>query len=272
MESRKYFGIKPNRVILPDGTCVSYRRFINGVLFEGETPTPPIVVDPILDNNSWETIRLVCETMNPADYWSIGDTKNVTGGDGYTRPVMIVDMSHGRTVFMFRYRTEQNYVWQPTIIDGVYNNYSTSQMRTTHLASGGGVRTELLDAELSAVLTASSYKVATNGNDGTLLTLSDQLWLPAEKELTQTRVYSVQAEFDALTTFDYFVANDNNTARVCPKVSAPTATSGNQYWERSPYAGDTGLVCDVNSVGSLNNNGASGSYGVAPCFAFTPTN
>lgn len=229
---------------------------------------PPLVVDPVLANNSWEVIRQVCEAGEAANYWAVGDVKNETGPDGYTRPVMIVDMSHGRTVFMFRNRTETGYIWQPTAIDGYYNNYSVSQMRTTHLAVGGGVRSELIGSDLAAQLTASSYKVATNGNDGTLLTLSDQLWLPAEKELTATRVYSRQDEFDALDTFDYFVANDTNTARKSPKASAPTATSGNIYWERSPYTGNAFGVCGVGSGGGLVSDGASSSYGVAPCFAW----
>lgn len=235
----------------------------------GVAPAP--AVDPILENNSWETIKAVCEEGKAADYWNVGDTKNVTAG-GYTRPVMIVDMSHGRTVFMFRNRTESNYVWQSTEISGYSNNYSTSEMRTTLLASGGAIETALVDADLAAALTASSYKVATNGDDGTLLTLSDELWLPAEKEITQTRAYSLQAEFDALTTFDYFVANDNNTARKCPKASAPTSTIGNIYWQRSPYAGNAGGVCSVLSDGGLSGYGAGNSNGVVPCFAFTPTN
>ena len=251
-----------------DFTASSNSNRIAPVFALGVAPTP--AVDPILENNSWETIKAVCEEGKAADYWNVGDTKNVTAG-GYTRPVMIVDMSHGRTVFMFRNCTEQGYTLQPTGIGGIYNNYSVSQMRTTHLASGGGVRTALLDADLRAALTASSYKVATNGNDGTLLTLSDELWLPAEKELTQTRSRSRQDEFDALTTFDYFVANDNNNARRCPKASAPTSTN-TICWQRSPQGGDTSNTCIVNGSGGLGSLGAWTDYSVFPCFAFTPTN
>ena len=238
----------------------------SSVVYEKSAPGP--VVDPVLGNNDWATIKSVCEAHLAGNYWNVGDTKSETGPDNYARPVMLMDMSHGRTVFMFRNRTENNYTWQSTAIDGYYNNYSTSQMRTTHLAVGGGVRSELIGSDLAAQLTASSYKVATNGNDGTLLTLSDQLWLPAEKELTQTRVYSRQDEFDALDTFDYFVANDTNDARKSPKASAPTATSGNQYWERSPNSGDTYYVCYVGSDGGLYNGNAYNSRGVAPCFAW----
>ena len=42
-------------------------------------------VDSVLGNNSWETIREVCEAGNAGAYWSVGDTKSDLGTDGNTR-------------------------------------------------------------------------------------------------------------------------------------------------------------------------------------------
>lgn len=231
-----------------------------------------IVIDPVLGNNSWETIRQACKTGVAANYWSVGATKQCTGGDGHARPVGLMNLSGGRCVFQFRYRTENNYVWQSTAIDGYYNNYSTSKMRTVHLASGGQPRADLLDSELAAVLEPMSYQVATNSSDGTLLTLSDDLWLAAEKEVTKTRAYSTQTEFDALTTFDFYAANDNNQSRMIPRPTAVGQTSGNIWWLRSPYSGYTNIVCGVNSSGDVGSYSASYSYGVAPCFGWQSQN
>ena len=46
-------------------------------------------VDSVLGNNSWETIREVCEAGNAGAYWSVGDTKSDLGTDGNTRAFRI---------------------------------------------------------------------------------------------------------------------------------------------------------------------------------------
>lgn len=223
-------------------------------------------VDPILENNSWATIRSVCESGQAGDYWALGDSKNVTVGS-YTRPVKIVHIGSIYTdkhaVFQFWYRTESNIVW-----DADNSNNVTTADIWASLASGGTAYAGLVDAELGAQLTDTTVQVATSGTDATLTTLTGKLFLPAEKELTATRAYSVSEEFAALTTFGYFAANDTNAARVRHKASAPEATSSQAYWTRSPYGGNSYRVVYVGSNGSISYDANDSSYGVAPCFAF----
>ena len=226
-----------------------------------------VVIDPVLENNSWETIKAVFEAGEAANYWALGDQKNVTVGQ-YTRPVKIVHIGeiygnkHG--VFQFWYRTEADIVW-----DADNSNDVTTADIWASLASGGTAYDELVDAELGVQLVDTTVQVATSGTDATLATLTGKLFLPAEKEVTQTRTYSAQAEFDALTTFGYFAANDTNDARVRHKASAPEATSSQMWWLRSPNSGGSSGVCNVVSSGSLGYYSAYGTNnGVAPCFAF----
>ena len=225
-------------------------------------------VDSVLENNSWETIRSVCEAGNASAYWAIGDSKNVTGGDGYERPVMIVDMQglySKHVVFQFRYRTENNYVWDADNI----NDYAASDMNTVHLVAGSACFNELISNDLSAQLTNTTVKVAENGNSSTLVDVTNKLFLPAEKEISASRSYSRTEEFDALTTFQWYVSHNTAEDRVIHKASAPTATSSQMWWERSHRADYGSHVCSINSDGSLDYNGASrDSVGVAPCFAF----
>lgn len=242
------------------------------ILSDKNTLFPPgPVVDPVLENNSWETIKSVCESGDAGNYWAVGDTKNVTGGDNAVRPVMIVDMQglySKHVVFQFRYRTEQNYVWQATATDGnYYNNYNLASIRTT-INSGGNAYTELFSSDLGQELTDTTVKVAKNGGDGTLVDVTDKVFLPAEKEVWISRTYSRNEEFTALTTFQYYTTHTSTTDHQIPRPSAVGQTSGNQWWLRSPGSDGSIYVCLVVGSGSANYYNANYSRGVAPCFAF----
>ena len=224
-------------------------------------------VDPVLENNDWATIRAVCEAGDAGNTWSLGDEKNVTVGS-YTRPVKLVHVgniySTKKAVFQFWYRTEANIVW-----DASNSNDVTTADIWDALASGGTAYTELIDGNLGPQLTDTTVQVAKNGNDGTITTLTGKLFLPAEKEITASPSYSRSEERAVLTTFGYYVANDNAATRVKHKASAPTATSSQMWWLRSPRSGYSDLVCRVASSGNLVYDFANyTNVGVAPCFAW----
>lgn len=52
------------------GNCLFMRK--------GETHEAPVMVDPVLNNNSWETISKVSQMGLAAQYWAVGDTKTIT--------------------------------------------------------------------------------------------------------------------------------------------------------------------------------------------------
>ena len=243
---------------------------LDGVDFDLLLDTTPSV-DPILANNEWSVIKSVCQSGQAGNYWAVGDTKNVTGGDNAVRPVMIVDMQglySKHVVFQFRYRTEQNYVWQGSANDGdYYNNYNLATIRTT-INSGGNAYTELFSSDLGQELTNTTVKVAKNGGDGTLVDVTDKVFLPAEKEVWTSRTYSRTEEFTALTTFQYYTTHTSNSDHMIPRPSAVGQTSGNVWWLRSPCSDYSNGVCGVNSSGGASNYDADDSRGVAPCFAF----
>lgn len=45
--------------------------------------------------------------------------------------------------------------------------------------------------------------------------------------------------------------------------------SAANWWERSPYSGNSNNFCNVNTDGSANNNNANNSNGVSPDFKQT---
>ena len=224
-----------------------------------------VAVSDVLEYNSWNTIKEVSQDGVAANYWAVGDTKTDVGTDGVTRTMRICDMSglYGKHVVFEQVELEAtNYVWNPssnTDGSGAYNNYNISQMRNTNLPA------ILLkySSELQGLLTNTTYKVATNGNDGTLLDLTDKLFLPAERELYSSRSYSRQEEWNALSEYQYYVTNSANSYRI--KYQGSTAQI---WWQRSPRSGSTYIVCFVNTDGSGSSNNAGSSRGVAPCFAW----
>lgn len=268
----------PSSISVSNGTLVSYDSTTGVAVINGDDTTivnvvceAQAVVDPVLANNDWATIKSVCQSGNAGNYWAVGDTKNVTGGDNAVRPVMIVDMQglySKHVVFQFRYRTEQNYVWQGSANDGnYYNNYNLATIRTT-INSGGNAYTEMIPNDLGSELTDTTVKVAKNGGDGTLVDVTDKLFLPAEKEVWTSRKYSRTEEFTALTTFQYYTTHTSNSDHMIPRPSAVGQTSGNVWWLRSPCSDYSNGVCGVNSSGGASNYDADDSRGVAPCFAF----
>ncbi len=342
MESRKYFRIKPNRIILPDGSQSRYSYSVDDVLvasswdvtvtvvngtasftgsiLEGGTATVTITpnegyelpesvsvsgasytydsstgeivlssatgnvsvsaecpsssnVDPILDNNSWETIAQVCVAGEAADYWALGDTKTDVGTDGVTRTFRICDMYNaytGRVVFEQVELTENGYIWNYASRkddDNCYNNYDISNMRSTVLPA----RLAEYSLDLQAVITNTTYKVAKNGLGSSMtLDLTDKLFLPAEREIFDSRGYSVQSEWDALTRFALYALPENDNATFRKKYKPSTPTSANYYWERSPGSGTSYLTGVVNSDGGTNGSSAEGSSRIAPCFSLGP--
>lgn len=228
--------------------------------------------DPILSNNSWGIIKAICEAGNAANYWALGDTKTDIGTDGVTRTFRIADMQglYGKHVVFEQVELESTgYSWNQTSNVDMYNcinNYSISQMRTTHLPA---ILAKYSD-ELQSAITNTKYKVATNGRYGTILELEDKLFLAAEREILGSRVNSRTDEWNALKRFQIYAANDTNEFRKKYKLGT---SSVDDWWLRSPMANASIYYREYACL--INENGGTGvnynlysSLGVAPFFSF----
>lgn len=262
MELFKYNkGLKPRHFIAGEESF-KYDRDVCQIFLETEQP---IVVDPVLENNSWEVIRTVCEAGKAEDFWALGDTKIVTGTDELDRTVRIDDMSglyEKHVVFSFLNRTETSETWASNNA----NSYANSNVKTA-IDEGGSIFSVFVDSDLAAQLTDTTVKVAAGGNDGTLVSVTGKMFLPAEREIFGSRMISRQDEWDALTQYAYYSTVDTSAAaRLRYKVSTPTSAGG--WWLRSPYSGTSANVCYVDSYGNAYYYNASAGFGVAPCFSF----
>ena len=91
-----------------------------------------------------------------------------------------------------------------------------------------------------------------------ILYSDDYLFLPAEKEVSGTRKYSIEAEANALTQFAYYKNGGSRIKRL--------SDSAVHWWLRSAYYNSSSNFCFVAASGKYNNNYASTSLGAAPCF------
>ena len=252
---------KPTKLFDLEGNKIDFGREV--AVVDLAVPVPPI--SEVLDENDWATIKEVCEAGEAGNYWAVGDVKKVTGGDTHERSVAIVDMTglySKHVVFQFMDLTDATYA----IDADSFNDYSASDMNVTYLAAGGAIRTEILDEALSAELTDTTVKVAQNGNIGaTLVEVTNKLFLPAEREVWTTLAYSVQAEFDALATFEYWQTNTANADHV---LKSPADDTAHDWWTRSPREGGTVRVCSVAGNGSANYFNVSTALPVSSCFSF----
>lgn len=190
---------------------------------------PPVAADPILENNTWKTISKVSQKGEGANYWAIGDKKNVhlTGAVGTvqldnTFQVFIIGFDHnkdleggGITFQGFKnYRPDNDDdIDDIVIVDEHYNaeDVPGSQEKTFSMNHGkqsvsGGwkgcdLRYDILGS--TDVLGAdASSTTATNPGEGTLMST-----LPVElrKVLKPMGIYSNNA-----TNETYQDINDPN--------------------------------------------------------------
>ena len=144
--------------------------------------------------------------------------------------------------------------------NSAYNDYNISDMRTTTLPT----KLLLLSSALQSILTNTTIQTAKNGNSTSLVSTSDKTFILAEKEMTGTRDCSVQQEFEALTTLNYW-ANHTN---VSDRKKYDSSSIARAYWLRSPYSGYTGRAVRVIDGGGFANFGADNSSRVSQCFAY----
>lgn len=157
---------------------------------------------------------------------------------------------------------DTSYQWNsPANIDNdnAYNDWNISDMRTTTLPA----RLLLLSSDLQAIITNTTIQTATNGNNGTLVSTTDKLFLPAEKEMSETRTYSRAEEFNALTTWNYWTTHTQASDR---KKYDNTSTA-RFYWLRSSFNGSTNQTIIIDTNGYFSYIDARNSYRISLCYA-----
>ena len=258
-------------------------------------------VDPLLNNNTWETIKNISDAGQGANYWSIGDRKAVTldGTVGaltlsnYTTYAFIIGFNHNASVeganrihFQLA-KTALSGGTDVALCDSYYSSYNntgvgfvmntgnsnfggwaSSNMRTgtcgTSLSSYSGTIIAAIPAALRAVLKSVTKYTNNTGNSSAasaVTATADYFFLLSEYEVFGSTTYANSNEASKQAQYSYYSAGNSKV-----KYNHSATSTAVIWWLRSPYASDSTYFVLVGTDGTVYSSLAHYSRGFAPGF------
>ena len=219
--------------------------------------------------DSWETIAAVAENGTASQFYSIGDTKNITISGVGTITLEIADFDHD----YLSGSTSASKAGISMITRDLLPN--TRQMNSSDTNVGGFPASALYDYLNGTILNGlpsdlrsalkTTYKWYGTGNNTTNGQWhGSKVWMPLEYEMFGKTTYSPATERSTGNARKYPIFTDN-ASRV--KKLNNGSGEANWYWEASPFASYTAFFCIVDGYGGANVNSASDTYGV--CFGLS---
>ena len=263
--------------------------------------TSLVFVSTILNDNSWETIRGISDAGTGANYWSIGDRKEVTlnGTVGhltlsnYTTYAFIIGFNHnqeleGSNRIHFQLAKTalsggtdvcfcDSSCWLTVSTTGYFSmnssqtnsgGWANSQMRAnicgTSLSSYAGTIITAIPAALRATLKSVTKYTDNTGNSSeasAVTATTDYFFLLSEFELFGDIRYANSNEFSKQAQYAYYSAGNSKI-----KYNHNDTSDKAAWWLRSPSRYNTGTFAFVVISGNFGNGNANYSYGFAPGF------
>lgn len=248
-----------------------------------------IKISRVLDENSWYAIKLVSSLGKGANYWAVGDCKQITMNgkvsDGltltnYSAWVYIIGFNHnaereGTGITFQGFKATKN--GTPTCLaDSAYSASKTSgtwfNMNNSQSNSGGWqasrMRTAVmpliksaLPADLQAVIKTSTIYTAAGEGDIACTASDDDVFLLGEYEVFGVRTNATSQEPNYLKQYAYYSAGNSKV-----KYKHNSTSSAAFWWLRSPRASYSYSFCGVNASGGAAADNARNSRGVSPVF------
>ena len=251
-------------------------------------------VSGTLNDNDWATIRDIADRSEGANYWAVGDTKQIVINgklsDGltlsnYSTWVYIIGFDHnsaveGTGIAFGGFKTAQTSGIDVALCDSVYGNskssgqwfnmnnsatngggWSSSRMRSTTLP----LVKSALPSDLQAVIkTTTIYSDNTGGGSDTasyVTATQDELYLLAEFEIFGARRYANSAERNHQQQYAYYVAGNSKI-----KYRHDNTATSVLWWQRSVVTESAGQFCIVYTNGTTTFYYAFYSIGLAVAF------
>lgn len=252
-------------------------------------------IDPILNNNSWTLISIIANNGKGADYWSIGDAKEITlngtaGAATYDNASLwaqIIGFNHnpdceGTSSIHFQIgTTAQTGGTSVALDDAKYGSYTSNSnyftMNSSSYNSGGWKSSKMrtitlpalkaiMPADLTSVIkTIPKYTDNVGGGSGhtesNISTTEDDLFLLSEFEVFGSQNYANSYEKNFQKQYAYYSVGNS---KIRYKYSTTTSCF---WWLRSPRYNYSNSFCNVFSDGCAGYYYAHYSCGCAPCFA-----
>lgn len=242
-----------------------------------------------LNDTSWATIKQVSDAGAGANFWAIGDCKQITMNgkvsDGltltnYSAWVFIIGFNHnaereGNGIAFQGFKATKNGT-PVCLTDSGYSSSKTSgtwfNMNNTNNSSGGWqasrMRNNIMPLikaafpdDLQAVIKSSTIFTAPNSGNTALTATQDEVFLLAAYEVFGSIASASFQEQNYLKQYAYYSAGNSKIKgkHVAPGVSAA-------WWERSPDGRSNGSFCYVKEDGGYASGTAFYSNCVAPAF------
>lgn len=242
-----------------------------------------------LNDTSWATIKQVSDDGAGANFWAVGDCKQITMNgkvsDGltltnYSAWVFIIGFNHnaereGNGITFQGFKATKNGT-PVCLTDSGYNSKKTSgkwfNMNNTDTNAGGWQASLMrknimplikaaLPSDLKAVIKPSTIFTTQGSGNGACTSTEDEVFLLAEYEVFGRKTYASTQEPNYLKQYAYYAAGNS---KVMYKHN-DTATAA--HWrERSPSSGDPRSFCNVSIYSGGGYAAAVNSLGVSPCF------
>lgn len=248
-----------------------------------------------LNDNSWAAIKQVSNANMGANFWSVGDCKEVTMNGkvsngltltNYSAWVFIIGFNHnsereGNGIAFQGFKATKNGT-PVCLADNRYANAcsagyfsmtitSTSGSSTSAGWSQSNMRQNIMPliksafpSDLQAVIKTSTIYTDNSGQGQGSVTptaTQDDVFLLAEYEIFGNRIGATTQEADYCKQYAYYAAGNSKLKYMYNSVGT-TAT----WWERSPYSSYPGNYELVNEAGNGTWSSSNYSRGVAPCF------
>ena len=251
-----------------------------------------------LNDNEWSVIKSVSDAGQGANYWSIGDRKEITlnGTVGaltlsnVTTYVFIIGFNHnssleGSNRIHFQLaKTALSGGTNVALCDRYYNNtgggfrmntsnsnsggWASSNMRTaicgTSLSSYSGTIIAVIPAALRAVLKSVTKYTDNTGNSSaasTVTATTDYFFLLSEHEVFGAISYGNTNEKSKQAQYSYYSAGNSKV-----KYNHSATSTAVVWWLRSPFASYSEAFVNVNTGGTVGADTADYSRGFAPGF------
>ena len=275
------------------------------VIMSGIVPplVAPLLVDPVLNNNDWATIRAVSDASQGANYWSVGDTKTITinGKVGATTfsnlyiDAYIIGFNHnsakeGATRIHFKLGKISGV--QVGLVDSSYDSTDSASgkftMNTSNTNSGGWNGSHMrktvlgsdstptsptantllaaLPSDLRAVMkSVTKYSDNTGGgsNDPSYVTSTID-YLFLLSEFEYHGVWKYANSSERKYQAQYDYYKAGNSKIHYKHNATDTAAYA---WCRSVRSGYSNEFCVINTKGNAIGDEATYSYLLSPCFA-----
>lgn len=248
-----------------------------------------IKISRVLDENSWYVIKFVSLLGTGANYWAVGDCKEVTMNgkvsDGltltnYTAWVYIIGFNHnaereGNGIAFQGFKETKNGT-PVCLADSGYGNNKTSgtwfNMNNSSSNSGGWEASQMRNNimplikasfpdDLKEVIKQSTIFTAPNTGNIELTATQDEVFLLAEYEVFGAHSKASSQEPNYLKQYSYYSAGNSKV-----KYRHNSTSAAVYWWGRSPTSEGSNYFFRVGANGGTGSGSAKGSNAVSPCF------